>query len=279
LIAALALRRHRLPRFWLGLTLGLVAAVVAGAYWWERQLPRKLEEASARGDLNACLRYGEQLEALRWLGGRTHLEQGNCRRSQAERWWQQQRWRQALQLQLQLANSPAGTESDRQRLLTWQEELRQRALSRFQQGDLPGALKLLAPMGEDHRADGSGFGDQLQEAWTRNRLQSERAEQLAGQSRWWEALDALTRIDHPWWKQRSAATAKRVQAGINALEGKEREHDAHGSLPHTVSPEKLDLEVQRRIASGMDEWTAFQSACGALGGKVVEAGPETACQR
>jgi len=29
----------------------------------------------------------------------------------------------------------------------------------------------------------------------------------------------------------------------------------------------------------MDEWSAFQEACRALGGKVVEAGPETACQR
>jgi hypothetical protein len=29
----------------------------------------------------------------------------------------------------------------------------------------------------------------------------------------------------------------------------------------------------------MDEWSAFQAACRALGGKVVEAGPETGCQR
>ena len=70
-----------------------------------------------------------------------------------------------------------------------------------------------------------------------------------------------------------------MQAGINTLEGQEREHDAHGGLPHTVNPERLDAEVQRRIAGGMDEWAAFQSACQALGGRVVEAGPETACQR
>jgi hypothetical protein len=29
----------------------------------------------------------------------------------------------------------------------------------------------------------------------------------------------------------------------------------------------------------MDDWQAFNSACQALGGKVVEAGPETACRR
>jgi len=275
----LALRRHRLPRFWLGLTLGLVAAVVGGTYWWERQLPQRLEQAAARGDLEACLRYGEQLEALRWLGGRTPQDQGNCRRRQAALLWHQERWREALQLQLQLANSKAGGEADRQRLLAWQEELRQKALTRFQRGDLNAALALLAPMGEDRRRDGSALGDRLQEVWTRNRLQHERAAQLAGQQRWWEALEALTRIDHPWWSQQSQATRDQVNAGINRLEGRAREHDGHGSLPHTVAADRLEREVQQRIATGMDEWSAFQSACRALGGRVVEAGPETACQR
>jgi hypothetical protein len=37
--------------------------------------------------------------------------------------------------------------------------------------------------------------------------------------------------------------------------------------------------VQQRIAAGMDEWQAFQEACRELGGKVVEAGPESACQQ
>ena len=275
----MALRRHRLPRFWLGLTLGLVAAVVGGAYWWERQLPQRLEQAAARGDLDACLRYGEQLEALRWLGGTTPQEQGGCRRRKAVQLWRQERWREALQLQLQLANSAAGSEVDRQQLLAWQQELKQRALARFQEGDLNAALALLAPMGEDRRADGSALGDRLQEVWTRNRLQQERAQQLARQQRWWEALDALTRIDHPWWKQQSQPIRDQVKAGIDRLEGREREHDGHGSLPHTVAADQLDREVQQRIAAGMDEWSAFQGACRALGGKVVEAGPETACQR
>ena len=29
----------------------------------------------------------------------------------------------------------------------------------------------------------------------------------------------------------------------------------------------------------MDDWQAFSSACKELGGRVVEAGPETACRR
>jgi tetratricopeptide (TPR) repeat protein len=256
-----------------------VAAAVAGAYWWERQLPRRLEEASARGDLDACLRYSTQLGALSWLGGRIPQEQGNCRRRKAEQLWQQQRWREALQLQLQLVNSPTGSQADRQQLLTWQQQLQQQALALYQEGRLEQALALLAVMGEDRRADGSALGDRLGEAWNRNRLQAERAEKLAGEQRWWEALEALTRIDHPWWKQRTQATREQVRAGISSLEGRERDHDTHGSLPHTVQPDRLDALVQQRIATGMDEWSAFQSACRELGGRVVEAGPETACQR
>lgn len=66
----MALRRHRLPRFWLGLTLGLVACGIGATYWWEQQLPQRLEQAAKSGDLEACLRYSEQLEALRWMGVR-----------------------------------------------------------------------------------------------------------------------------------------------------------------------------------------------------------------
>ena len=275
----MALRRHRLPRFWLGLTLGLVACGVGAAYWWEQQLPARLEQAASRGNLEACLRYSEQLEALRWLGGQAPAEQGNCRRRKAEQLWQRQQWAAALQLQLQLVNSQAGLASDRQKLLLWQQSLQQRALGRFQEGDLPGALKILAVMGDDRRPDGSSLGDKLREIWTRNRLHYERAERLSAQQRWWEALDALTRIDHPWWKAQSRSVQAKVQQGIEGLQGQERERDAHGQLPHTVPAAQLDAQVRQRIAKGMDEWAAFQDACKALGGTVVEAGPETACQR
>ena len=46
-----------------------------------------------------------------------------------------------------------------------------------------------------------------------------------------------------------------------------------------MSSDQLDIQVQQRIAKGLDEWTAFQDACRALGGTVVEAGPESACRR
>jgi hypothetical protein len=176
-------------------------------------------------------------------------------------------------------NSRAGTPSDRERLARWQRQLRSLARTSFQAGDLQGALAALAPLGEERKDDGSAMGDDLQAIWNRNRSQLERASMLVKQQRWWEALDSLNRIDHPWWRQQSEPLREQVKRGLEQLKGKDREHDSHGSLPHTVPAEKLDALVQRRIAAGMDEWKAFQEACRELGGKVVEAGPESACQR
>ena len=109
----MALRRHRLPRFWLAITLGSVAAAIGLGYWWERQLPVRLEQASATGRLDDCLRYSEQLAALSWLPGRTPFDRGRCLRAKADQLWGQEDWSEALRLQRQVINSRAGTPSDR----------------------------------------------------------------------------------------------------------------------------------------------------------------------
>ena len=275
----MAPRRPRLPRFWLALTLGTVATALGVVYWWERQLPQRITAAAASGQLDACLRYGEQLSALSWLPGRAPLEQGRCRRDKAIQLWSQGRWAEALRLQHQLLNSAAGGHSDQQRLKAWQSELERIAVERFRQGDLPGALRSLAPLGEDHRGDGNAVGDQLRLNWERNRLEWERANRLAGQARWWEALDSLHRIDHPWWQHRAQPLSQRVDQQLARLRKEDQEHDGHGELPQSVPVAQLDAGVKQRIAAGMNEWKAFESACRDLGGKVVEAGPETACER
>jgi len=275
----LALRQHRLPRFWLLLTLGPVLAGVTAVYWWERQLPSQLRRAAEQGRLEDCLRYGDQLAALSWLPGRSAPEQGRCRRERAEQLWQARRWGEALRLQGQLVNSSAGLPADRRRLQSWREQLHGQALGRFAAGDLAGALAALRPLGEDHRADGRGIGDEMRAIWQRNRQQLERAERLVGEARWWEALDALNRLDHPWWQARSAEQRSRVREGLARLPREEQQQDSHGEIPHTVPAADLDRQVRRRIAAGMEEWQAFQDACRQLGGRVVEAGPESACQR
>ncbi|MEB3361859.1 MAG: hypothetical protein VKI42_07020 [Synechococcaceae cyanobacterium] len=275
----MALLRHRLPRIWLGVTLGGVLTLIATAFWWERQLPNRLQQAEQRGDLVSCLRYSEQLAALSWLPGSTPLEVGRCRRQRALQLWQQGRLQEALSMQNQLLLSPAGSQRDRQRLTGWQQSLRRQAMEQFQGGQLDVALRTLAPLGEDHRGDGTALGDEFRQIWDRNRIQLDRATRLSQKARWWEALDALNRIDHPWWKTKSVAVRRRVNQGIERLKGAEREHDAHGELPHTVPVASLDAAVQRRIAAGMDDWKAFEQACKELGGRIVEAGPDSSCQR
>ena len=277
----MAIRRHRLPRFWLVLTLGLVASGVGAAYWWEKQLPQRLEQAASSGRLDDCLRYGEQLAALRWLGGKAPLEQGRCRRLKAAELWAQGAWADALRLQLQLVNSGASSDADQRTLLRWQAQLETRARQLYAAGDLQGALSVLTNLNAAHNAEGTALGDSLREDWNRNRWQHKRAEQLIPQKRWWEALDALNRIEHPWWKRHSLPLRRQVEQGIEGLRAQhEAEHDAHtGGLESNVSQERLNALISARIAAGMDDWQAFSSACRELGGKVVEAGPETACRR
>ena len=277
----MAIRRHRLPRFWLVLTLGLVAAGVGSAYWWEKQLPERLEQAAEQGRLDDCLRYGEQLAALRWLGGKAPLEQGRCRRLKAQELWRKGAWADALKLQLQLVNSGTSTPEDQQQLLSWQQQLESRALNLYREGRLEEALKLLSSLNAAHNGGGTALGDQLNEDWNRQKFLQQRAEQLIPQKRWWEALDALNRIEHPWWKQQSAPLRRQVEQGIEGLRsGEQREHDVHGSsLSSNVPAERLNNLITQKLAQGMDDWQAFSAACRELGGKVVEAGPETTCRR
>ena len=278
---ALALRHHRLPRYWLGLTLGLVAVGVGGVHWWEQQLPLKLQGAARAGRLDACIRYADQLGALRWLGGRAPQDQGVCRRRKAAQLWDQGQWSAAMKLQLQLVNSGASQPPDQQQLVQWHRQLETRALGLFQQGDLQGALVLLAAINADHRSDGAALGDNLRESWTRNRMLRDRGQQLIKQQRWWEALDALNRIDHPWWKDQTKELRQQVQTGIASLRRQEdKEHEGHGNTnPSNVSIAELDALISRKIAAGMDDGQAFDRACKELGGKVVETGPESACRR
>ena len=142
-------------------------------------------------------------------------------------------------------------------------------------------MKLLSALNATHNASGTALGDQLSEDWNRQKFLKQRAEQLIPQKRWWEALDALNRIEHPWWKQQSAPLRRQVEQGIEGLRsGEQREHDVHGgSLSSNVPTERLNDLINQKLAQGMDDWQAFSTACSELGGRVVEAGPETACRR
>ena len=279
----LAPLRHPLLRLWLVGTLGIVLAIAAGAFWWEKQLPERLKQAAAANDLEACLRYSEQLAALQWLGQATPPEQAACRRRQAQRLWERGDTASALTLQRQLVQSdresPEQRQDDRDTLAIWQRQLRERALELFRDGDLEAAIALLSPMDGQPSGRGGTLSDTLRENWNRNRLDYEHSQDLIQAARWWEALDSLTRLDHPWWQSHAADQQSTVLKAIERLR-ETQEHHQHGSSdPDVIGGALLDGEVQRLLQAGLEPWEAFQRACANLGGSIEEDGPESFCQR
>jgi len=171
-------------------------------------------------------------------------------------------------------------DADQERLVTWEDQLRNQAVQRFRDGDLEGALALLEPLRVAGSADGDAVGDTFREVWQRNRVDHERGDRLVGEERWWEALAAINRLDHPWWQKRSITLRQQAEAGIEASREKEEELHTHGEVPaDSVPPDELDLVVRRYLSNGLDAWQAFEEGCRELGGRVEEFGPESTCHR
>ena len=264
------------------MTLGGVALLCVGAYVWEQQLPRKLSEALSSNDLQACLRYGEQLAALRWLGQEAPEELAICRRRLAQQAWDQTDPGRALLLQEQLVNSGVGSpqqkNQDQKQLRLWRDQLRENALSQFRAGNLAKALSMLLPLEKHDGRRGSRLSDSLQESWNRNRLELEKLREYVNQQQWWEALSALNQLDHPWWQNQAKPMRQQVEQAIDDLRDQTESH-SHGAMPaHTVARDRLNVAVEARILEGLAPWDAFMAGCADLGGIIIEDGPETLCR-
>ena len=275
----MAALRQLSPRFWLTATLGSLIAVSAAALWWEQQLPSRLTKALDRGDYEACIRAGEQLAALRWLGEGAPDEQALCRQRQAEQLWREGETTEALALQQKLVMSKRGDlKQNRDTLQSWEKQLQDKAVAVFRQGDLNRAMALLEPM--QRRSDGKArqLSYSLREIWNRNQLERKRLDDLVGQERWWEALDSLNRLDHPWWQTQAGEQRERIEAAINVL-GDAQEHHQHPvGNRNGITGSELEQAVQDQLRNGVDPWDAFEAGCRSLGGLVVEDGPESFCR-
>ena len=276
----MAAPRHLLLRLWGLGTLGLVLAIATGAYWWEKQLPEQLQSAIAANDYASCIRISEQLAALRWLGDGSPEEQALCREKRAEQLWNQDDPIAALALQQQLVASGHGDlELHRETLQRWRQALMDQAVGLFRQGELQQALELLAPLQGHARSQISQLRATLMEIWNRNQVEQRRLVQLVEQERWWEALDSLNKLDHPWWQQQAHATRLQVENAIQALD-EAQEHQQHPTVhADVISGDELDAAVEDQLRLGLDPWTAFSSGCSHLGGRVEEDGPESFCRR
>lgn len=263
---------------WVGLptlafSLGIL--LLAG---WKQQLSRQLRAASADQHLETCLQLERRLQALQWLPGPVFQDAGRCRREAAVRLWSGGHPEQALRLQQELVTSPSATPEDIRRLQLWKNQIQRAALRTFQAGNLEQAvasMRLTDPTGRDPGV--AAMVEQLQETWARNRADLARAESLAARKEWWEALSALNGLSHAYWRQRSLPLRKTVEAAVATLEKKRV--DAHGPLPYAIPTKRLDALVKQRMAAGVPDWQAFSESCRALGGRVVEEGPEAACKQ
>ena len=276
----MAAPRHLLLRLWGLGTLGLVLAIAAGAYWWEKQLPKRLQTALKANDYEACIRTSQQLAALRWLGDGAPEEQALCRQKHAEQLWDQGDPIAALALQQQLVASGHGDlDVHRETLERWRQDLIDQAVALFRQGELQKALDLLEPLKGHGRSSISQLSATLMEIWNRNQLEQRRLVELVEQERWWEALDSLNKLDHPWWQTQARATRERVEAAIQALD-EAQQHQQHPAVhADVISGDALDAAVQDQLRQGLDPWTAFSMGCSHLGGRVEEDGPESFCRR
>ena len=273
------MQRHLL-QLWVLATLGMVLAIAGGAFWWEKQLPAQLRDAIANQDYEGCIRASNQLASLQWLGQRAPAELALCRQRHAEQLWKQGSTSQALELQYKLVVSGQGDlDHNRATLKQWQQTIQARAISLFRQGQLEPSLALLKPLELQQRGPIRDLRKTFQEIWNRNSVEHVRLVRLVQQERWWEALDSLNRLDHPWWKSKAKVQKQRIDTGLASFD-RGIEHNQHAAQPvDVISGQQLEQAVQRQLRQGVDPWDAFQAGCKSLGGQVKEDGPESFCQR
>ena len=273
------MQRHLL-QLWVLATLSMVLAIAGGAFWWEKQLPAHLRSAIANQDYEGCIRASDQLAALQWLGQSAPAELALCRQRHAEELWAQGATSQALDLQYKLVVSKQGDlDKHRARLNQWQQAIQERAIRLFRQGQLKPSLALLKPLELQQREPIRDLRKTFQEIWNRNSVEHTRLGRLVQQERWWEALDSLNRLDHPWWQSKAGLLKKRIDTGLAGFDSG-TEHNQHAAEPsNVISGEELEQAVQRQLIQGIEPWDAFQAGCQSLGGRVKEDGPESFCQR
>ncbi len=265
---------------WVGLPTLAFALGMTGLWAWKQHLSRQLRTASADLRLERCLQLERRLQPLEWVPSPPSdaEDAGRCRREAAQRLWGQNKRDLALRLQQELVGSRAATSEDLQRLRKWKAEVQRSALKAFDQGRLERSLSLLRLSDTSGRDPGvAAMSSQLRQIWGSNQASLTRAQAMAAQGKWWDALAALNAIQHPYWRTQSQLLRKRVEQQVAKLE--QRRVETHGPLPYAIPKSKLDALVRRQIEAGVPDWQAFRQSCRALGGRVVEKGPEATCEQ
>ena len=255
----------------------VLKAVVHG---WQHQLTQRLQRSIAEEDHAACVAAGEQLARLQPLELAEARQLAHCRRILASDHWATGEHQKALDLLERLVASPQVAATDQSQLSQWVRQQRERAVEHYRRGELSTAVALLQELSDVQEPQRDTLIESLRIRWNLNRQLHEEAKRLRDEGRWWEAFDAVNRLDHPWWRTHAQPLQEEIVTATEALSGQGIGRDGHdGRTSHNVPLADLDRRIRLHRTRNADDWQAYIEACHELGGVVVNYGPESVCRR
>ena len=266
----------RINRLWPGCSLIVLLVMGVGLYHWRSSLIERLRHAAAVGNDARCVETGGRLPSLFFPDGDEAQLLAQCRRNLALGHWSKGNRQAALDLLERVVLSPQVTIEDRRLLSKWAGQQRYEAMDHYRKGDLDKAVAVLQQLSTVQEPLRDALISSWQMRWSRNRDLYAKATDLSAREQWWEALNAVNWLDHPWWRAQSQPLRRKI---IVATERAAEREQHHGELPHTVPIDELDQLIHHHLVRGLDGWHAYRKACQELGGEVVQQGPESACRR
>lgn len=271
----------RINRRWLGCSCCVVLLLVgAGLFSWRGMMVQRLRRAAGAGDFGRCVEAGGYLSYFVYRADAEARLLTRCRRQLAREHWLKGNHQDALDLQEQVVRSPQAVARDHRLLSTWVGQRRQEARDHDRNGDPDSAVAVLQQLSIAQDPLRDDLISHLQMRWNHNRDLYAKAVALSEEERWWEGLNAVNWLDHPWWRARSQPLRNTIIAATQEAAAPDDHHDDHhGGLSHTVPVDELDALVRHHLTRGLDGWNAYVKACQELEGVVIQRGPESACRR
>lgn len=258
----------------------VVLVLKAVIHGWHQLTQQRFQRAVTDEDHAACVASGEQLVHLRPLQLAEATQLAHCRRILANDYWVTGEHQKALDLLERLIDSPQVVAADQVQLSEWVRQRKDRAIEHYRQGELSTAVALLREFSDLQDPNRDTLIESLQIRWNLNRQLHEQAMQLRAEERWWEALDAVNQLDHPWWRAHAKPLQDEIVTATQALAVQGLGRDGHdGRVRHNVPVADLDRRVRLHLTRSGDAWHAYVQACRELGGVVVNYGPESVCHR
>jgi hypothetical protein len=244
-------------------------------------------------DYANCIQAAQRIPVQAALYPEAQALLANCRFAHAQELARQEQYGEAIAQILAIPPRHPARSKSMAWVNQWSQQVFQQADRQYQSGNLQGAIARLEALPQDTplRPALLRLGEQWQGEWQRNERAIAQAQQQIRDARWWDARHTLASLSrHPYWQTQSAQLRARVETGISALDqlrqqpertpaaqpGKTSKPPAERGL---IADTALDGPYRANLARGLDEWSAWTTACKSLGGRVVDQGPEVICSK